>query len=218
MVISEELRVVLYPLGILSTLAFTSRFLIQWLQSEKAHRSFVSAPFWWLSIFGNASLGVHALIQGQFFVCVVQAINGVIAARNLNLMSHSHWKLTSVLWLLLSAFLIPILLFSLFSSEDWFRIPAHAFQEKTLQISYFWHIVGALGVILFASRFWVQWIFAEKAHQSTLEKPFWYLSLAGAVLSIAYFAIIRDYINLVGPLFGLIPYCRNLILLNKKAT
>lgn len=217
MVIPEDVRILLYPLGVLSTIAFTSRFLIQWMQSEKAHRSFVSAPFWWLSIFGNTSLGIHALIQGQFFVCLVQAINGVIAARNLNLMSQVHWRLSTVFWAFGGALAIPSLLFWTFSAEDWFRIPVHAFQGNAAHISPIWHFVGALGVVLFASRFWVQWAQAEKAHQSTLKKPFWYLSLVGALLSIGYFAVIQDYINLVGPLFGLVPYLRNLMLLNKEA-
>lgn len=216
MVIPEHIRILLYPLGILSTFAFTARFLIQWMQSEKAHRSLVSPSFWWLSIFGNASLGVHALIQGQFFVCVVQALNGVIAARNLNLMSKNHWRLLTVVLMLGSALAVPTLLFGIFSSDDWFRIPVHAYQKNHVHVSSLWHLVGTLGVILFASRFWVQWLQSERAHQSTLEKPFWILSLTGALLSIAYFAAIRDYINLVGPLFGLIPYFRNLMLLRNS--
>jgi lipid-A-disaccharide synthase-like uncharacterized protein len=217
MVISEDVRALLYPLGILSTIAFTSRFLIQWMQSEKARRSFVSAPFWWLSIFGNGSYGIHALIQGQFFVCVVQAINGVIAARNLNLMSQAPWRLSTVLAALGGSLAVPTLLFLVFSSEDWFRIPTHAGQSNAAQVAPIWHFIGTLGVVLFASRFWIQWIHAEKARMSTLEKPFWYLSLIGALLSIFYFALIRDYIGLAGPLFGLIPYLRNLMLLNRKA-
>lgn len=213
MVIPEHIRIILYPLGILSTFAFTGRFLIQWMQSEKAHRSIVTPSFWWLSIFGNVSLGVHALVQGQFFVCLVQAINGVIAARNLNLMSKSHWRLFTVVMMLGCSIAIPTLLFWVFSSEDWFRIPVHAYQKNGLHVSPILHFVGALGIILFASRFWIQWIQAEKAQSSTLERPFWYLSLTGALLSVVYFAFIRDYINLAGPLFGLIPYFRNLMLL-----
>lgn len=218
MVIPEHVRILLYPLGILSSIAFTGRFLIQWMQSEAAHRSLVSPSFWWLSIFGNASLGIHALIQGQFFVCVVQAVNGVIAARNLNLMTKNHWRLSTMVGILPCAFAAPVLLFWFFSSEAWFRIPIHAYQKSDIQVSLILHLVGALGVILFASRFWIQWIQAEKAQESTLEKPFWYLSLTGALLSIVYFASIRDYINLAGPLFGLIPYFRNLMLLKRTTS
>lgn len=218
MVIPEEVRSALYPLGIISTVAFTLRFLIQWMQSEKAGYSVVSAPFWWLSLLGNIALGVHSLIQGQFPVCAVQSVNAAIACRNLNLMQpHTkQWKLKTTVTLIIASFMLSIALFWFFSQDDWVRIPTHTYQTSATSLSYIWHGIGALGVVLFASRFWVQWIQAELAHESLLKGPFWWLSLVGAFFSILYFAAISDYINLVGPLFGLIPYCRNLMLLRKK--
>lgn len=215
--ISDALREWLYPLGLISTLAFTLRFLIQWLHSEKVKRSIVTPSFWWISIFGNLALGLHAFIQGQYPVCIVQAINGVIAARNLNLMLPitRQWQLKTVFMALIAALILPTFAFWLGSIEDWVRIPTHVFQQERLVVSPFWHFIGAMGVILFASRFWVQWIFAERSHASTLDRPFWWLSLIGAAFSLLYFAFIADYINLVGPLFGMIPYLRNLMLLNK---
>lgn len=215
--ISEALREWLYPLGLISTVAFTSRFLIQWLQSEKAKRSIVTPSFWWISIFGNLALGLHAFIQAQYPVCIVQAINGVIASRNLNLMlpEKRQWQLKTVVIALIAALAVPTLAFWLASFEDWVRVPTHAFQQTRLAVSPFWHFIGAAGVVLFASRFWVQWIFAELSHESTLDRSFWWLSLIGAAFSLLYFAVIADYINLAGPLFGMIPYLRNLMLLNK---
>lgn len=76
----------LYPLGYLSTLAFGLRFFIQWLYSEAKGQCVVVRPFWWLSLIGNILLLTHALIQMQFHVALVQAINGVISWRNLDLM------------------------------------------------------------------------------------------------------------------------------------
>lgn len=218
MVISEEIRTVLYPLGIISTFAFTLRFLFQWIQSEKAGKSIVTAPFWWLSLLGNISLGVHAFIQGQFPVCLVQSVNVFIASRNLNLMeqSQNQWSLSTVFAGIASSLFLPIVAFYFFSPEAWFRIPIHMWQGEAISLTLFWHILGAIGVVLFASRFWVQWLQSERAHKSTLELPFWWLSLIGAFFSIIYFAAIRDYINLVGPLFGMIPYFRNLILIRQN--
>lgn len=218
MVIPEELRIALYPLGLISTLAFTLRFLIQWLQSEKAHRSTVSPSFWWISLIGNLSLLSHSLIQGQYFICLVQGINGVIAVRNLNLMESKirQWAFSAVIMQQIAVFGAITGLFWLLSNEAWFRTPIHALQTAAVHPSFGWSIIGFLGVVLFASRFWVQWIHAEKAHSSTLERPFWWLSLIGASFSILYFALIQDYINLVGPLFGMIPYCRNLILMKQS--
>lgn len=216
MVISEELRVILYPLGLISTLCFTLRFLVQWLQSERAGRSIVSRPFWWISLLGNGSLLIHSLIQGQYFICLVQGVNGVIAARNLNLMQPKTWTLSTVLLQLGAVFIFITLLFFFFSPEAWWRTPVHAMQTALIAPSYGWNLIGFLGVVLFASRFWMQWIFAELTHTSQLPSCFWWLSLVGACLSILYFGAIQDYINLVGPLFGLIPYARNLILLRRS--
>lgn len=219
MVISEELRVALYPLGLISTLAFTLRFLVQWLVSERAHKSVVMPSFWWISLLGNASLLIHALIQGQYFICLAQGVHGVIAGRNLNLMQPKahQWKLSTVIFQLLGTSGLITFLFAYFSGEAWMRIPVHTFQGSMISLSWTFHLIGILGIVLFASRFWVQWIHAERHHASTLERPFWWLSLTGAFLSLIYFGMIQDYINLVGPLFGMIPYCRNLILIRKSA-
>lgn len=218
MIISESLRIALYPLGLISTIAFTLRFLIQWLQSEKAHKSTVSQTFWWISLAGNLSLLFHSLVQGQYFICVVQGINGVVAVRNINLMEEKklQWKLSTVLIQLGAAVLSITGLFLIFSSQAWFRTPIHSFQTSLIAPSFIMNVIGFLGVTLFASRFWVQWVQAECSHTSSLERPFWWLSLIGASLSIVYFALIQDYINLVGPLFGMIPYCRNLMLMRKS--
>lgn len=217
MMLSNELRVFLYPLGILSTFAFTFRFVIQWLQSERRERSIVTASFWRLSLLGNGALGLHSLIQGQYPICVIQAINGVIACRNLNLMqpSFKQWKFRSVIAALVFSILLPTLLFWVYSPDDWLRIPTHSFQNFSDPLPSFYHFLGVAGVLLFASRFWIQWIQAEKSDESSLERSFWWLSLIGALLSITYFGMIFDYVNLIGPLFGLIPYSRNLILLRK---
>lgn len=218
MIISESLRIALYPLGLISTVAFTLRFLIQWLQSEKAHKSTVSTTFWWISLAGNISLLAHSLIQGQYFICIVQGINSVIALRNINLMEEKslQWSLSNVLFQFGAVILSITGLFWMLSNQAWFRTPIHMYQTALISPSYLLNAIGFLGVTLFASRFWVQWIQAERSHSSSLERPFWWLSLIGASLSIVYFALIQDYINLIGPLFGMIPYCRNLILMRKS--
>lgn len=218
MIISEELRIALYPLGLISTVAFTLRFLVQWLESEKAHKSTVSSTFWWISLAGNLSLLFHSLIQGQYFICLIQGINSVIAIRNINLMKEKslQWSLNNVLFQLGAVTFSITGLFWILSNQAWFRTPIHMFQTSLIAPSHFWNVIGLLGVTLFASRFWVQWIQAERSHTSSLERPFWWLSLVGASFSIAYFALIQDYINLIGPLFGMIPYCRNLILMRKS--
>lgn len=219
----DEWRTFLYPLGFLSAFAFGSRFIIQWLQSEKAGRSFVSSSFWYLSLVGNLLSTLHSVIQVQYPVCLVQACNAVISWRNLNLMQTQRppRSLQTVIFFLIGVIFLVSLAFIfqdwLFVREgDWFRIPVAPWQKGFVPpISFFWHAWGTLAYLLFSSRFWIQWWLAEKAHTSQLPLVFWWLSLGGALLSIAYFLRIGDSVNLLGPLLGIIPYIRNLMLMYK---
>jgi lipid-A-disaccharide synthase-like uncharacterized protein len=222
----EEWRTLLYPLGFLSALAFGARFIIQWLESEKAQRSLVPRSFWQLSLIGNLLLMLHSFIQVQYHVCLVQGCNAVISWRNLNLMQTQRPAVSfqTVCFLFIGsilcisfAFMIQDLWFM--QGGNWFRIPTAPWQHSSISsVSYFWHVLGAFAYLLFSSRFWLQWWFAEKAHVSQLPLSFWWLSLIGALLSIAYFLRIGDSVNLIGPLVGMIPYLRNLMLIRKSKT
>ena len=219
----DEWRTFLYPLGFLSALAFGARFIIQWLLSEKAHKSIVPRSFWQLSLLGNFLLLIHSFIQVQYPICMIQVCNAVISWRNLDLMQKnpSPVSLSTVIWILTGSLLLISLAFAsqnwlLDYEGSWFRIPKSPWQKNSIDsVSFFWHLLGTLGTLLFSSRFWVQWWFAERAHASTLPLSFWWLSLSGALLSIAYFIRIGDSVNLIGPLVGLVPYIRNLMLLQK---
>lgn len=219
--IIDSWREFLYPLGFLSALAFGSRVLLQWVQSELKKESIVTKPFWQLSLTGNTLLMLHALVQLQFHVCVVQACNAVISWRNINLMNTRHASLKAVFFLLFSAISAVISLFILqgylFSEGaiHWFRIPLTPWSQNThLPIAPFWHLIGFIGIVLFASRFWIQWWSAERHQQSVLGKSFWWISLVGDLLCLFYFAQIQDPVNLIGPALGLIPYIRNLVLIH----
>ena len=77
----------------------------------------------------------------------------------------------------------------------------------------FWMVVGWLGQTVFFSRFLVQWYATEKRKQVTVPPLFWWLSLAGSLLLLAY-AVFYDkhYVIIFGYAFSWIPYIRNLII------
>lgn len=222
----EEWRAYLYPLGFLASLAFGGRFIIQWLQSEKAHKSVVPRSFWQISLLGNVLLLIHSFIQVQYHICVVQGFNAVISWRNLNLMQTKTPSISfrGVCSLLFGSIIAISLAFAiqdwwLMREFDWFRIPTAPWQSTSItSVPFIWHILGTFAFLLFSSRFWIQWWFAEKAHTSYFPICFWWLSLVGAILSMAYFLRINDTVNLIGPLFGLIPYIRNLMLQPRAQT
>lgn len=221
-----DFRELLYPLGFFASLAFGGRFLLQWLSSEYQKKSVVPKAFWILSLIGNSTLLLHGFIQLQYHLCFIQTCNLVISWRNLNLMGPEEKKVgfRFVLFLLLSS--IAVLTVAFFfqvqllapHNQSWFRIPIHALSlpGTTGEAPLLLHLYGFLGMGLFASRFWVQWIFAEKEQRSYLGKAFWWLSLIGDFMTLSYFYSIGDTVNLIGPLLGTVPYIRNLMLMIKE--
>lgn len=219
---NESWRELLYPLGYLASIAFGGRFLLQWITSEVQQKSVVTRAFWRLSLVGNFLLMIHSLLQLQFHVCVIQACNGVISWRNLNLMEDplSQVRFKTVIKMFAGAILATLLAFLIqgySGTVEWFRLPTPNGDNPTsLQVSTAWHMIGFAGLILFSSRFWVQWWEAEQSHVSKLGAAFWWLSLSGGVLTLIYFVRIDDPVNILGPAFGLVPYIRNLILISKS--
>jgi lipid-A-disaccharide synthase-like uncharacterized protein len=65
---------------------FATRFLIQWLVSEKEHRSVVPAAFWYFSLGGGLVLLVYALHLRDPVFIAGQATGVFIYLRNLMLL------------------------------------------------------------------------------------------------------------------------------------
>ena len=78
-----------------------------------------------------------------------------------------------------------------------------------------WSIVGFVGQTLFFSRFLVQWLVSEKKGKSVIPVSFWYLSIVGAALSLAYALHRRDPVFILGYSIGFVVYVRNLVLINR---
>lgn len=218
---TEDWRALLYSLGFLSSLVFGARFLVQWLDSERKKQSVVTPFFWRLSLLGNCLLLSHVFIQMQLHVFLIQLFNALISWRNLNLMGE---KIPLKSFLARGGGVLCLGLMVYFSQYAWlgqdapfFRIPANPWQHSPGQsIPWPWHLFGMAGLLLFNSRFWVQWWSAEKDGKSTLGPAFWWISLIGDGCCLLYFAKISDPVNLIGPALGLIPYLRNLMLISRS--
>lgn len=78
---------------------------------------------------------------------------------------------------------------------------------------WYWWVIGFGGQLVFASRFWVQWVASEKAKQSVVPIAFWYLSLVGGLLSLLYAIYRVDPVFILGQLTGTFIYVRNLSLI-----
>ena len=80
-------------------------------------------------------------------------------------------------------------------------------------MSELWLAVGFAGQLLFTSRFLVQWIASERRRQSIVPTAFWWLSLGGSTLLLAYALWRRDPVFILGQAFGFVVYTRNLVLI-----
>ncbi len=82
------LNVLAQPMGLLGLLGqtlFFSRFLVQWIASEKNGRSVVPLSFWYLSIGGGLLLLIYALWRHDPVITLGQAVGLFVYVRNLML-------------------------------------------------------------------------------------------------------------------------------------
>jgi lipid-A-disaccharide synthase-like uncharacterized protein len=80
----------------------------------------------------------------------------------------------------------------------------------------FWLVLGFVAQGLFSARFMVQWIASERAGKSVMPVVFWYLSISGSVLLLAYAIYRKDPVFILGQSAGLIVYFRNLYLIGRE--
>lgn len=73
-------------------------------------------------------------------------------------------------------------------------------------------LVGFVGQACFFGRFLVQWVASERARKVVIPLLFWYLSLAGMLITVVYGVLRQDLVIILGQLTGGIVYVRNLIL------
>jgi lipid-A-disaccharide synthase-like uncharacterized protein len=81
---------------------------------------------------------------------------------------------------------------------------------------HYWLYFGLAGQLLFGLRFVVQWVASERKGESIIPIYFWYLSLVGSMILLAYAIFRRDPVFILGQCTGFIVYTRNLMLIYRK--
>ena len=79
-----------------------------------------------------------------------------------------------------------------------------------------WILVGLVGQALFMGRFLVQWIASERAHRSVVPVAFWWISIGGAAVLLAYAIYRADPVFILGQSLGFFIYTRNLWLIRSE--
>ena len=78
-----------------------------------------------------------------------------------------------------------------------------------------WLVFGLLGQLMFTARFIVQWIASERAGRSVVPIAFWYFSIGGGLIVLAYGIQKLEPVIILGQLPGVVIYSRNLWLIHK---
>lgn len=79
-----------------------------------------------------------------------------------------------------------------------------------------WVCVGFLGQTMFFGRFFVQWIASERAGDSVIPVAFWWFSIGGGAILLAYAVHKQDPVFIFGQAMGLLIYLRNLMLIARR--
>jgi len=181
---------------------YFSRFLVQWWASEKAKRSVAPRVFWWISLIATFCAGAYTTHIGEPVLLIGIAANAAIYARNIWIAYHPGGRPLPLLPLVGLAILGTATLFwagLLKARGDWNE-------------SLVWLVVVITGQALWSSRFVVQWWATERRRESHFPLAFWWLSLGGNSLLLAYALHLRDPIVIAGLTVGPFVQVRNLML------
>lgn len=79
-----------------------------------------------------------------------------------------------------------------------------------------WVAIGLGGQLIFSARFLVQWAASERAGRSVVPVVFWWLSIGGAAVLLAYAIHRKDPVFILGQSMGFAIYARNLWLIHAE--
>lgn len=202
---------IIYSIGFLAQILFSSRLIVQWLTSEKQKQVTTPTLFWSLSLMASFLLFVYGYLRNDFAIMFGQALTYFIYIRNLQL--QNQWQsLPKILQIFL--FFVPIFIVIFYYNNNAIDVEL-LFKNEAIP---FWLLaLGIVSQVVFTLRFVYQWIYSERRKESALPLGFWILSLFGSTLILTYAIFRKDPVLFVGHVLGTVIYIRNLVLLHKSA-
>ncbi len=199
---------IIYSIGFLAQILFSTRLITQWFLSEKAKKVKTPTLYWKLSLLAALLLFIYGYLREDLPIMIGQLLIYGVYFRNLKL--QHEWKSSRLLFKI-TVFLVPILIAGyllLFSQKLW-----NDFLQNE-NIALWLIILGIIGQLVYSSRFIYQWIYSERHEESSLPKVFWIISLTGSAIIFTYAIFRSDPVLLAAHFFGAIVYIRNLFLNN----
>lgn len=197
-------------IGLVSQLLFSSRIVLQWVQSERAKRVLVPTLFWQISLVSSFMMILYGMLRHDPIILGAQVVSYAIYIRNLQLLGE--WRKLNPVFRF-SAYAFPLL------ALGWFVAGTAHFSLHTMLSSRIpggWLLLGAVGQTVFLLRFVYQWIYSERKGESVLPLGFWLVSFVGSVMILVYALLRRDAVLILGNVFGTVVYARNIVLLRRE--
>ena len=199
----------IYSIGFLAQILFSSRLIVQWVTSEKQKKVTTPVLFWSLSLIASFLLFVYGYLRDDFAIMLGQILTYFIYIRNLQLQNQWNKLPNLIRWFL---FVFPVLIGVYYFNNNVIDVD-NLFKNEAIPL---WLLIlGIVSQVVFTLRFIYQWLYSEKKKESSLPFGFWMLSLIGSLMILTYAIIRKDPVLFVGHILGAIIYSRNLMLLRK---
>ena len=188
-------------LGFLGQGMFGARTIAQWIIAEREGRVVSPVIFWIFSVIGASVFLFYGILRHDPVIMVGQSIAFYIYVRNLQL--KKVWQSIPLVPRILILLIPPCFLFY-----------AGTFESSGLNFNYtdVFMLTGMIGQLLLNFRYFYQWYFSERAHESLLPLGFWVISAAASIMVVVYSLYRDDVVLLVAQSGGLIAYLRNIYL------
>ncbi|HTE28812.1 MAG TPA: lipid-A-disaccharide synthase N-terminal domain-containing protein [Chryseolinea sp.] len=196
----------IFGLGFFAQSLFGMRILVQWWIAEKKQHAVSPTLFWMFSLAGAALFLVYGVLRHDVVIILGQLVAYFIYIRNLQL--KGVWSKFGRL------FQIAILTFP--GAMIVWIITKHLRFDA---LSFGWNamlVIGIVGQLLLNFRFIYQLYYSEKHKASLLPIGFWWMSLIGSLMVLAYAAYKRDPVLIVAQGLAIVPYIRNIVLSNRS--
>ena len=79
----SKVEIIFLIIGFIGQGFFASRFIVQWIYSERKGESSIPIIFWYLSIFGGIGLLIYAIFRKDPVIITGQSVGILIYLRNL---------------------------------------------------------------------------------------------------------------------------------------
>ena len=81
---------IIYGIGFLAQLLFSSRILLQWIASERHKKVIAPHLFWEISLLASVLLFIYGYLRDDFAIMLGQVITYYVYIRNIQL--ENQWK------------------------------------------------------------------------------------------------------------------------------